>query len=234
MAYMDELRFFWNLVWHPEKNAKRQLDFGSALKLYYTVAVLPFIAYIIVGSIMVWAGISTHPATHLFYSFRGLLSTLSYASVVIGGILIFFVILPICIAIDSLIYQLVAKFFLNAWKGDYERTFSALVFALFPLLLLFWLSAIPFLNVFFIILAPVWSIVVLVIALSTQQKITRLNTLFIMIVKSLLVLMVLLLLGISIAATLSYVIGSLAPAGGVVGPLSNVTASWFPYSMMHP
>lgn len=234
MTYMDELKFFWNLVWNPEKYTKRQLNFGSALKLYYTVALLPFIAYIVVGSIMILTGASTHSAVRLFPGFRAFLGAASYASVILGGIFLFFIILPLSIAIDAFLYQVIAKFFLNVWRGNYEKTFAALVFALFPLLLLMWLDTVPFLNVIFIILAPIWTIVVLVLALSQQQKITRLNALLTMIIKSIIVLLVLVLLGLSVATTVGYILSSLMPAGGIVGPMSNLTSSWFPTGMMNP
>jgi hypothetical protein len=224
---MDELRFFWNLVWNPGKYSKRQLDFWSAVKLYYTMAVLPFIAYVVIGSLRIAAGDGVHRfgASTLLAHLGPLFTSLSYLSLIWGGILLFFIALPLGIAIDAIIYQIIAKHFLKVWKGSYDRTFTALVFGLFPLLLLLWIGVIPIFNLLFIIVAPIWSLVVIVIALSEQQKITRLNALLVMLIKSLLVLLVFALIGISIFASLAYVLSNLVPVGSV-GPLSNVTSGW--------
>lgn len=224
---MDELRFFWNLVWNPGKYAQRKLDFGGAVKLYYTLAILPFIVYVVLGSIAVALGVPTHSfgTNSLLTPLYTVVASLSYVSILWGGIILFFVILPLGIAIDALIYQLVAKIFLNVWKGNYDTTFTALVYGLFPLLLLLWLSVIPLFNSLFIIIAPIWSLVVIVIALAAQQKVTRLNAFITMAVKSFLVLLVLALIGVSIFASLAYVISNIIPVASV-GPLSNITSGW--------
>jgi hypothetical protein len=229
MSYTDELKFFWRVMCDPAGHTKRKLDTGSALKLYYTVAILPFIAYIVFGFLAIALGVNVHVfgASTWLFSLQPFFTSLSYFMVVASAIVLFFVALPLGIAIDALIYQVVGKMFLGAWKGTYEKTFSALVFSTFPLLLLFWMSLIPFLNSAFIILAPLWSIVVLVVALSSQQNVTRLNAFLIMLVKSILVALVLILLGLSVFASLAYVFGSMMPTSSVTGTISNATmARW--------
>ncbi len=226
MSYADELKFFWSLVWKPEKESKRQLDLGSALRLYYSLAVLPFVAYLVVGGIAAMfgarAGIS--PGSPL-NSVLDVAAKISFVSVFWGGILLFFILIPIGIAIDALIYQIIAKIFLNAWKGNYERTFTALVYGVLPVLMLLWLSFVPIINAIYIIIAPVWALVVFIIALSVQQKIRRLDALLIVIVKSILVIAVLALLGISIVATVAYLAGSVIQAGSSFVPWGNLTAA---------
>lgn len=227
MAYMDDIKFLWNLVWDPEKHTKRSMDFGTAVRLYYKLAVIPFIVYVIFGSLAIAAGLGAHKVGtgSLLYSLDHAFSTLSYFSVFWGGIVLFFIALPLGIAIDALIYQLIAKVFLGVWKGNYDKTFVALMYGLFPLLLLLWLSVIPLFNSLFVIIAPIWSIIVIVIALSNQQKVTRLNALITMVLKSILLLVFFALLGISIFASLAYLISGIVPIGSV-GPLSNVTSGW--------
>jgi hypothetical protein len=231
MSYVDELKFFWRVMCDPAGHAKRKLDTGAALKLYYTMAVLPFIAYVVFGFAAVSLGLSVHSfgAHSWLYSLQPFMTSLSYFMVAASAVVLFFVALPLGIAIDALIYQIVGKLFLKAWKGTYEKTFAALVFSTFPLLLLFWMSQIPFLDSVFIILAPLWSIVVLVTALSMQQGMTRMNAFLIMLVKSVLVVLVLTLLGLSVFASLSYVVSSLVPGSSITGPVSNATmGSWVP------
>ncbi|MDE1851896.1 MAG: YIP1 family protein [Candidatus Micrarchaeota archaeon] len=228
MSVTNDLKFLWNLVWDPEKNGKKTMDFGGAVKLYYTLAVLAFIAYVVVGSIAIWLGLSVHGATTTFpaATLLALVHAVSYVALFWKGVITFFILLPLGIAVEALIYQLVGRVFLNAWKGTYEKTFTALVFSLFPLLLLYWLSVIPVFDALFIILAPIWSLIVLVIALSVQQKIRRLDALLIVLLKSFLTIFVLLLVGLSLVSALSYVLGTVAHNGILSFPWHNVTNGW--------
>lgn len=227
MAYIDELRFFWNMIWKPDKGSKRQLDLGSAIRLYYTLAVIPFIAYAIIGSIVVALGVGSASlgTTSAMGLLSGVITSISYLSVFWGGIVLFFILIPLGIAIDAAIYQVIAKTFLNAWKGTYDRTFAAMVYGIFPVIMLLWLSLVPLFNSIYIIIAPIWGIIIFVIALSTQQRITRLNALLIVVLKSLLVIAVITLIGISVFSSLTYLIGSALQYGNTFIPWGNLTMS---------
>lgn len=225
MAVMEDLKFLWNLVWNPEKYAKRQLNFGNALKLYYTLAVFAFIAYVVVGSLAVAAGAGVHAVSAPFpvSVLQSLVTSVSYVSVLWGGILLFFVVIPLGLAIYAVLYQIIAKHFLNIWKGTYDKTFAALVFGAFPSLLLYWLSVVPVFNAIFIILAPIWGFVVLVVALSAQQKVTRLNALLAVAVTWVLLAALLLLVGLSLLNAVGYVLGSVLHDGVLSFPWHNAT-----------
>jgi hypothetical protein len=224
MGYVDELRFFWNMLWNPVKCSKRKLDLGGALKLYYTLAILPFIVYIVFGVVAASLGVSAgFGMSSPFHAFRPFVTSLSYFAVIAGAVVLFFIAIPLSIAIDALIYQLIGRMFLNVWKGKYEKTFTALMFGILPMLALLWLSFIPFLNAIFIVIAPIWTIIVFTAALSVQQNITKLNAFMTMLIKSLLVVLVLMLLGLSVFASFAYIVGSLIPAGSLTGPIGNAT-----------
>jgi len=112
----------------------------------------------------------------------------------VGFALVYFwLLVPIGFFINSAIYQLVGKHFLRLFKEDYERTFTAMVFGSMPLLLLFWLFVVPGVNLLAFIVLPVWAFVVEVIALSSQQRITRLQSIGAMAVMAALALLVVLL-----------------------------------------
>ena len=226
MSCKEELRFLWNLVWDPAKYTKRKLNFGAAIRLYYMLAAVPFVAYVVLGLISVYLGLPSHRigATHLLTPLYILFASSSYLSVIWGGIVLFFILLPIGMAIDAVVYQIIVKFFLNMWKGSYDTTFTALVYSSFPILLLLWLSVLPLFNSLFIIVAPIWSIVVLVIALSNQQNVTRLNALLAIVIKSALLIFVLALISVSIFSAAVYVLSSVIPVSSI-GPLSNITAN---------
>jgi hypothetical protein len=216
MSYTKELKFFWNLLWNPGVGSKRQMDVGGALKLYYMLAVLPFIAYLVIGGLAVSVGYSVNAidSNTVFAPIFAMVKSFSYVSLFWNGIVLFFIALPIGIIVDAVIYQIIGRFFLKMWNGDYSKTLTALVYSLFPVLLLAWLNAIPVVNTIFIVLAPIWSIVIFVIAMSAQQKITRLNALIIMLVKSILVFLVVFLLGLALLSSFAYALTSgLVPAG---------------------
>ncbi len=230
MPFTNELRFLWKLVWDPEKNSKRQLDFMGALKLYYTLAIFAFIAYAVVGSIVValeGATTAMHPVVSATVAVA---TSIGYFAVIGGGLLFFLVALPIGIAVDAIFYQIIAKFFLRIWNGGYDRTFTALVYAVFPLLLLYWLSPIPFINSLFIVIVPIWIIVTLVISLSVQQKVSRLHAMLAVILKCCLTTLVLLLLGFAVFSALAYVIGSVVHTGIAAFPWNSSAFNW---TMMH-
>lgn len=75
----------------PGRYSKRKLDFASALKLYYKVAFLPFIAYLLVGVAAVTLGINVHGfgMNSMFGSLQQAVKAVSYGTVIIGGILLF-------------------------------------------------------------------------------------------------------------------------------------------------
>ncbi len=233
VSIADELKFMWSLVWDPGRHAKRQLDLGGALKLYYTLAVFAFIAYAVVGSIAVTLGLGFRSApVSSMTVLQAFATSFGYLVIVGGGVLLLFIAIPLSLLIDALLYQIVAKFFLKLWNGPYERTFTALVFSIFPVLLLYWLVPIPIVDGIFIVLAPIWSLVILVIALAAQQRIRRMDALLILLLKSFLIAMVLLLVGLSVTSAIAYLVGSVTHAGiisfpwhSLRYPFWNVTAS---------
>ncbi len=226
MSYTKELKYFWNLIWNPDSGAKRQLDVGNALRLYYTLAILPFIAYLVIGGIMLALGHATSGVggDTVFAPLYAMAKSFSYVSLFWNAIVLFFVALPIGIAIDAMIYQVIGKFFLKAWNGDYAKTFTAVTLSVFPVLFLAWIDTIPVLNTIFIVLVPIWSIVVFVTVLAAQQKLTRLNAMLMLLIKSLLVFFVVVLLGISLLSSIAYALTSgLVPAGTVFMHWFNAT-----------
>jgi hypothetical protein len=224
---MDDLKFLWATVWDPERNVKRQLDFFGALKLYYTLAFFAFVAYAVIGSIAVALG--TYAGAIAAPSFpagvvESFVSSVSYFYIIAGGIGFFFIALPLGLAIDALLYQIVARFFLNIWKGSYDKTFAAAIMGSFPILLLYWLTPVPFLNGIFIIIAPIWSLIVLVIALSVQQKVKRLEAILALLLVEFLSVLVLLLVGLSLVSAIAYVVGGVTNQGVMSFPWQSISS----------
>ncbi|MGI0141798.1 MAG: YIP1 family protein [Candidatus Micrarchaeales archaeon] len=176
MGYMNDLRFAYSILFRPASAAKKNFTARQFLGLYYKLTVIPFIIYLVIGALLIQFG-----ASSISTSLAGLASifpiatALAYPLLILSGVLIFWIAIPIGFAIDAFIYQIVGKLFLNVWKGNYDKTFVAAGFAVMPAMLFYWLLSIPILNVLYIIVVGIWEIVLLVIALSVQQKVSRLQ-----------------------------------------------------------
>ena len=190
--FREDLKKGFGALIHPGKDSQGSYSIGGALRLYYSVSIIPFILFLIVGSVLYGsyatatnclsasgqiANISCGPARYftIFDGFIGSLAPLIgvVASVFLADVLFLLIIPPIAMFIDSLIYQLIGKFFLRAFKKDIHSTFTAVMFGALPALVLYWLLFIPAVSYVMLPIITVWGFIVAIIALSNQQKINR-------------------------------------------------------------
>ncbi len=169
MGMVDDIRLWWNIITNPGKYAGKQMSIGSALKLYYEASIIPLILSLIVGLPIASHGMSLMPFTSIFISSGVMLA------LVLSIIVSLWIIIPIFIFINAFIYHLIGKYVLNAWGKEYNKTFVATLFGALPQLLLYWLLAIPVIDIFAIIVIFVWGAIVLIASLALQQKTTRVN-----------------------------------------------------------
>jgi len=173
MGFGEDLRLWINIIKNPGKYAGKEMSIANALKLYYEASIIPFVLALVVGIPIVMYGTSTYliPFSRTFVG-MGMLATLAY---VVGLIVSLWIITPIGIFVDAFLYHIVGKYILNAWKRPYDNTFAAALFATLPMLFLYWLLPVPFINIFIMVIILVWSFIVLIISLALQQKTTRVN-----------------------------------------------------------
>jgi predicted neutral ceramidase superfamily lipid hydrolase len=175
MTFNKDVKKSWKLIYCPSKEAGVRFGVGRALKFYYGATLIPLLLIIVLGYFGMLTGTITQtiafvPFAKLFMNFLNVPQAL-----ILSTILLLWVTVPIAFFIDAFIYQLVGKNFLRVFKGDYENTFSALVFGIMPYLLLFWLFLLPVVNIIALIVLPIWSFVIEVVAFSMQQRATRLQ-----------------------------------------------------------
>ncbi|MGC8675934.1 MAG: hypothetical protein ACP5T3_00240 [Candidatus Micrarchaeia archaeon] len=177
MSYAEDLRKAWNMLWSPSRESKVNMDVGKALKFYYKIGVLGMIVYFVIGAALIAAGITASSYVPLMQgsAFSAYSSYVSFGLLVFSGLVYFLVLIPISIAINSLLYQLVGRYLLRSWAGDYRKTFTAVTFSYMPLILFFWLMLVPFARILIAIFA-FWQIIVLIVALAEQQKTSRTNS----------------------------------------------------------
>ncbi|HUY70190.1 MAG TPA: hypothetical protein VMV00_01315 [Candidatus Baltobacteraceae bacterium] len=164
---------------HPRENtAKRSVR--ESLLLYYNAAIIPLIIAIAIGVVGYFAvGNAIAATTTPGFAFYRIFASLGVVGIAVAlPALEMLVFMPLSILIGSAIYQLFAKRLLKMWPGDYSNTVAATTFGAMPGVLLFGLTEIGVLSTsysFFIIATAVvalWSIIVTVVSISAQHKIS--------------------------------------------------------------
>ncbi len=213
--FSKDLKTGFGSLIHPGADTKGNYSIGSALRLYYTVAIIPFILFFIFGALLYStfgvgatncvysassvSNISCGPAQYftVFNSFIGSMipSIGIYGAIFVADIFFLLIIPPIAIFIDSLIYQLIGRHFLKAFKADLSKTFSAITFGALPALVLYWLLFIPGLSYIMLPIITVWGFLVTIIALSNQQRINRSEAFVVYLVTLFLILLIAVVIG---------------------------------------
>ncbi len=187
MSFVKDLNYYRS-IFSPGKYLSKNFDIGNALSLYYRLSIIPILLSFLVGLLVAYTDPS---ATHVFTPLFSSLSIFVGASIaVIASTLItLWVIVPICIFINAFIYHMFGKYFLKTFKFKYGKTFTGTMFGVFPLLFLYWLLFVPKLSVIVLPVVGVWEFIVLVIAMSSQQKISRLQSFGVLVASDLIILM---------------------------------------------
>lgn len=166
MSFGEDLRFAYGILLHPSAASRRRMEIGECLKFYYRLTIIPFILFLLFGYVSNRMG---------FYNSRFFTLIGPTAGTVFIDVLFFWIAVPLGVVLNSFIYQLVSKFFLRIWRGTLDRTFQAVLFGQLPPVLFYWLIPIPIARVAYLVLFPIWGLVVIVISLSVQQRVTRLQ-----------------------------------------------------------
>jgi len=173
MIVVDEIKEGFKIMLHPVQATKNARGIKDSLKFYYKLSIVPWVLYIIFLTIS--------------------LANVGAASALILGIfsaiLIFWVFIPVSFFISALIYHAFGKLF-RVFKNGYASTFNATVYGTVPSILFMWLAAVYILSFLSIVFA-IWSLVVLIIALSNSQNTTRLRAFVVVIIPLIIILAVL-------------------------------------------
>ena len=124
MGFGNDLGLVWGIIRNPGKFAGKQMNYLSALKLYYEATIIPFILSLVVGIPIILLGVNIF----LMPFSKTLISVGLTIAFIIGLAISLWIMVPIGIFINAFIYQIVGKYVLNAWNKDYEKTFVATAF----------------------------------------------------------------------------------------------------------
>jgi hypothetical protein len=157
----------FSAVLHPGQNTGKKMGVGDALKMYYMFSIIPVILFIVLGAVLV-------SLLSSFIPFIGAgLGAVGVVGIIVGAILEFWIAIPIGILIQAALYELVGGMILKWFKGGYSATVSAVTYETMAVVGVVWLAFIPVIGEIIVALFGLWSIYVLIAALSNQHKTTK-------------------------------------------------------------
>jgi hypothetical protein len=164
-----------NVALHPEKATAEKSGVFDALEFYYYASVIPMIAG---AAAVVLLGAAAFGFSYFFFSSMPFYSILAGAGILVFvlALLALFVaymwiLVPLSFFVNAAIFQFFGRYVFRQFKRGYSRTYSAVVYGSMPQTLLVFLLVVPFVN----LIVWLWGFVVLVVALSNQQKITKIR-----------------------------------------------------------
>ncbi len=169
MILVDDIKKGVSAILHPNKSTGTTMSIGAAAVMYYKFAFLPLLVLPIVIELLL----------------GGFLGAIS-----ISIILVQYIFYPIGLLIGAGILFFIGKYLFRWFKGTFSGAFTATVYGAFPSLLFAWISYIMLyasLHVGEVIgiiidVIDLWSLYVIVVAFSRQQKCTKLQSLIVALV----------------------------------------------------
>ena len=173
MELRERLEDGINVALHPEKATSVRRGVFDALEFYYYASAVPMIAG---AAAVVLLGVAIFGFSYFFFSSMPFYSIIAGAGMVVFvlALLALFVaymwiLVPLSFFINAAIFQFFGRYVFRQFKREYSRTYSAIVYGSMPQTLLVFLLAIPFVN----LMVWLWGFVVLIVALSNQQKVSK-------------------------------------------------------------
>lgn len=163
VVWAKDLRSGFAVMLHPGDNTKKTMDIGAAYAWYYRVTAVPLIVLIIFALILATAFYASPIAAF------GPIAGLGFVAAIILPVLFMWVVIPINIFISAGLFHIVARC-IGEFKGEFRKTLSAVVYSKMPSSIFLFTLIVPAV----LVIAPVfalWELIVLLLALSNQQKI---------------------------------------------------------------
>lgn len=167
MLFIDEIRKGIDIMLHPSKATKESKDIGGIFTYYYKLSFIPLILMIIVLLALLSIIRSIIGSTSLIGSvFAGL----GILGAILYPIAILWVLIPVGFLVSAGLLQIFGKL-VRQFKADYIKTLNAVIYGSVPLILFYWIFMVPLLGGIVEFIMAIWGLIVLIIALSNQQKI---------------------------------------------------------------
>jgi hypothetical protein len=196
MQLKEQIQEYVQIILHPGKATSdaKKFDIWS---FYFKLALIPFVITLILlisyqyFGIASGGGISNSNSVSTGFTFY-MAGGGSFYLVIFADILLFVVYYPVSFFIIAAIYHVLGSVLVK-FKQPYKATLAATVYGLVPFIFLFWISLIPLVGSYLLVVLSVWSILVTIIALSNQQRVTRKQAFYVLIPIIIIILIVLVL-----------------------------------------
>lgn len=210
MMIVDDIKFAIGVSLAPGQKATTSLGVVGALKLYYKVMLLPMLLSILLQALL--NGLFLLPTS---LGVRGT-AGITFVSVAIV-FAIYVIINPIILLLYAGVMHVIGRV-LNLFQGGgYGVTFSANVYGALPGLLLSWIPLVSFLG-------ALWGIVVLILALSNLQKMSKLASFGVWLAATIILVILLVVPAIILGAI--FALGLLNPSTGLSGQSCIASATY--------
>ncbi|MFI5412377.1 MAG: hypothetical protein ACHQX1_00615 [Candidatus Micrarchaeales archaeon] len=186
MIFVDELKWAFGVMLHPEQNTKKTMDSIEAFLMYYKASLIPVLIAIIIEVILgslLWSSIisSIQPFVSSIPIIGSIIgpvigafaASIFVALLIAATILLVWIIIPLSVFLNSIIYHVVGKYIFRIFKNEFDTTASAFAYSVAPYAALAWTIAIPAINILVFIIAAGWQITILVYSLANQEEISK-------------------------------------------------------------
>ncbi len=155
MRLPRDLARYIDIMFRPGSATRKLMELDDGFVFYYKATIVPVILFLLLSFIL--SGYAV-----------GFFQLVSYAAFL-------WIVVPIVIIIQAAIMHFVCNFALKEFKRGYYETMAASIYAAIPIIFISWLLPISLLGPALFVISLIWSFLVLVIALSNLQRISRLN-----------------------------------------------------------
>ncbi|MGC8669695.1 MAG: YIP1 family protein [Candidatus Micrarchaeia archaeon] len=169
--FFDEYKKAINIMVHPGKNTKEGMSIKESLKFIYTISLIPLVIGLLLTLLLSNSQIAQSPLSIVLGGGIGFVQSTIFL------LLIYLVLIPLSVLIDSGFYHLIIKRLFGMYKKTYDYAFTAFTYSIIPLVFIYWTIHIPIVNILLLILFGIWSFVIEIFALSNLMGISRLMAL---------------------------------------------------------
>ncbi|MGA3020644.1 MAG: hypothetical protein ABSD68_01695 [Candidatus Micrarchaeales archaeon] len=180
----------YNILFKPEKTTSESMSVKESILLYYKLAILPFVLFLIVGAIFSDSATNTSQVkfltdtlSFLYTLFIGNLRTpfsipfTGLEFVLFVGVFYIFILYPIDILLFSGLFHWGGKRMLKKMDEPYRNTLSAFVYGEIPSITFIWLLMLPLFSymtatLWYNLVMVIWSLFVFFDAIKNQQNLS--------------------------------------------------------------
>jgi len=206
---IDDLKDAIDVMIHPTNYGYKTMGIGEGIVKYYKVMLIPMILAIILSVVFMGSA-----AGVLGMAIGGIAAVAVFINYIIG--------IPIELLIGAFLVQLIAGNILKWFKGGFNATFAAYVFAIFPTLLIGWLSPVPILGLLLSIIAGIWGFIVLIFALAKLHNISAGKAFLGLLVTGLIIGIIIFIIALIIGVAF---LGALLGSGALGAHAANYTTT---------